>query len=554
MNSTVDLNGLVPADGQFLSLMILNVIACGCWIVLLLLSRRSWYKSSWKIVGTYVVFALLCNVYFIIRLGGQANDSDTALMSVIIYSTQQTDKFTGTTAMYPHGLGYTAIVEFIVDLTGFTVASVQRLVMPFLVSILMPPIFFACYRIILKNHRIALFATLLILLQSDIMLVMWRGSHEMFTWMFGFASIASVYQWNRYRMPRFILVHLLFSIAMIATNYVFAAALWACLVLGGAIAGSLERVKKWRMGQQSNNSESMVFIGLGALNLLFTIIFARLVYTPASEGISLFTQIIDTVKSIFIEGSETENQYDTFAVLWWQNTQTYLMLTLINWSILLIASFWWLARIWKWYQSSTYQLSFNYWLLPAIGIEMIFAFIADQAGILGGNFVIRLFPLLFLISIPIAAEALYFIYFRLRHRMMIVRPAVMLLMAYATLALLIKVPNDPTVNTKWFFATTAEDQAIDWIIERDPNSVIWTGLDERFESDLKIDQPQAFINYDIEIVWGAIPRLTPQYIIESELEQFRISHLSLEQPFKTSEVLQLYDNGEVQIYVIEDEN
>lgn len=515
--------------------MMAIIVSCMLFLLQLILSKKTWRTGSHQVIIGCMMFALLSYGFFIMRLDGQLADSDTALMSVISYATGESGSFVDSGASYPHGAGYLAITSTLVQLTDLSVADVQRYLYPLISALLLPPIIFMTYRTLLKQITPALLGTVLLLLQTDFIWVTWRGSHERFTWAFGLTLLYLAVRYQKDKNKLQIATYLLVGLAMITTNYVFAFAFNGMLLFAGLTASLVER----------NRTRWQPVILLSVLNISMAIIFARIIYTPADEGIIAFSEIIDRVYALIFEGQSSPTS--TAAVLWWQNPIIFILLTALNWFVLGIASCWWVYRVQQVVRQQGHQLAVQYWLFPAIGLALFTTLLTDRAGILGGNFFIRLMPLLFIISVPIAAEALHLARYRWRHYPRLVRVTSLTIVTYFVIVLLIKVPSEPSLNTKWLVTTTDEDQAMRWVIEENPNSIIWTGLDERFESDEKIENPSAFTDYFLEIVWGEEPRLLPDFYVLSEQEQERFEQVDKSAPDMLN-LDQVYDNGAVQIY------
>ncbi|HEX2184411.1 MAG TPA: hypothetical protein VHN78_02755, partial [Chloroflexota bacterium] len=129
-----------------------------------------------------LIYGLVAAAYFVLRPAGHWSENDTALVTEGIAGVVRAQRLLppdGTA--YPNGYAYQAVAAFILGFTGLEVSSFQQLLSPFLMACVMLPVAWIAYRELTGGAAGATLASLLLLLQPELLFVTLRGSHEKIT-------------------------------------------------------------------------------------------------------------------------------------------------------------------------------------------------------------------------------------------------------------------------------------------------------------------------------------------------------------------------------------
>jgi hypothetical protein len=190
------------------------------------------------------------------------------------------------------------------------------------------------------------------------------------------------------------------------------------------------------------------------------------------------------------------------------------------------------------------------WLLYAgFAGEIVIAAILDFAGVLAANMQLRILPGLVIVAVSLAARGLSHLLNwsapRRINRFLVAVCA--LIIAWSSLASLLKVSNEPLLSNKWSFYSVAEETSMGWIGERLGSFQIWAGLDERLcnlHTVLRPSSPEPTSRYLCDAV---VPEPSVRYFLFSETEQLRYGRFDLALPVVGDANL-VYDNGQAHLY------
>ena len=253
---------------------------------------------------------------------------------------------------------------------------------------------------------------------------------------------------------------------------------------------------------------------------------------------------------------ELVNPYN-YVTSTWTSPLVYFALTFFNWLILGVASLTWIVVMWRFWRHklNPHQhgtLLFLCLAFAAFSIQVVVSAFADLSGSIGANLQVRLFTPVMMFGVPLAAIGVFTVVQRVQLPTRL-RPVIVTLVAIAFLyfefAALSKAANEPLFSNKWVFITRPEQATATWLSRYGISGSIWTGVDERYRSDLHVVSTLLQDDADKQMQLYNGSSLNTDYYVWSEVERARWIRLNLYMPnvLLSSRHL-IYDNGSTQIY------
>ena len=497
-----------------------------------------------------VLCALLVPTYVAIRFAGRWLDVDAARLTRASRGVNDEGRLVPTTWAYPFGFVYPALNAFLAQVGGASVETLQTLVQPYLIALLVP-IAFVAFRALTENTGIALLATLMLCLQPEFVFEAVRSSHGKVTYAL---ALGTLYVLGRSlaasarTFARWVILFYILAFGLIASNSFFASS----YVFGIAFAFVGGLVLQWRRtgagSQRTSRLRRLLYTALSCSLLLF--MFQFYLYPPGTQQVFFFKTSLQRLAGFFLDLEVTASPY-AYVGSTWPSTGVYVLLTMFNWAILLLSFVVWCAQGWKllWRGEQTSTVPAFLWLLyTAFAALLAGAVVLDLGRVLSANLQVRIFPHLMLVAIPLSATGVSWGIRNLGRRGPATRWAVAISLAacvtFFSAACLIKVTNDPLVSNKWGFHSYAEGTSVSWIRDHVRYASVGIGLDDRV-------YPLAVTYTDWPVIslrslWGAADPSTRYYLVSDITEAWR-ARPGLSLPDVDAD-MQLYDSGQVQLY------
>jgi hypothetical protein len=499
-----------------------------------------------------VLYAWAVYGYLTLRFDGSWGESDTSIMTRIIYYSDLSNSVIDSPLSYTNGFTYTALSMLILKLTGIPLQTLQQVVYLVLAGAI--PLFaFAAYRALTRSSAIAFLAVFLLYVQPDFLWVTWRGSHEKVTWTLVLVLLLiSARSFNVREQPgmlaRYVLLFYGVALGLICTNAFFALSFVNMLTLSFLGGTLLFMFAERRTTVEPDLRRHVQRLGYAALScsLLVYIVTFHL-YPPLSNSLSILNTLVERLSAIFLNIEVAANPYTSATNIWWINSQVYLAVTALNWLILLISFVTWANRLWRLARHRQMDFPLLLWIIyPTFMAQLVVSTIVDLAGVLGGNFQVRIFTPVMLTAIPIAAIGVHGFLSRgtqaRRLALALAGSACAMLFAAASL---LKASNEPLLNNRWLLLDPTERAAGSWLIDHANYTVVWTGMDERVREGMYLYYPQV---RQEDIWWDAYtPDANTRYYLFSQVEQIRWLRMGRALPYFDPHNL-IYDNGTTQIY------
>jgi len=520
--------------------------------------RRTSQTSTQLLLLGLILLALSNYSYLVLRFVGQWNEGDTARITRSLYYAQQAHSVVDAPWAYTNGMGYTAVSLFVLEVTGLSPQTLQSIVFPLIMAVV-PIVVFVFYRALIGRTREALLATLFVYIQPEFLWVTWRGSHERLIWILTFITfflLAKSFLDRRFaKVTRFVLLFYLVVFALISTNAFFASSFINAVLLN--FGGGLILLTLWRFHDTSavlgvsNQIRRLLYVAGACIVLLYIFIFQ--IYPPAGGALNALRTLIESISALLLNFDVvSSNPYDYVRTAW-TSTGVFIVLTLFNWIVLLSSLLVWIGGLSVFTRHGNALKERNLpplllWLMyPSFALQLAVSAITDFAGVLGGNFQVRLFTPMLLIAIPLAAMGLVGLLKALRIKWMrrAVVGVIAMGMLWFSMAALLKAANDPLLSNRWTFSTVPEKAAGDWAITHINGATVWTGIDERLVEAPIFYHPDLAVR-DVRFD-GFIPEPTTRYYLISSLEALRAARQGVSLPYVDNEEL-VYDNGEVSVY------
>jgi len=516
-------------------------------------ARQEWQDAAE--IAVLFLLILLIATYVLLRYRGLWGEADTSGFTWFIRSILETGQLTPQAAgTYPNGYGYQALVVFLLNVSGLSLADLQVGVTMLLVVWLVFPAWLA-YRELTGTGRGATLATAFLLVQPEFLFAALRGTHEKFTrglMLLGlYLLIRSLRsRRNPARFMALVLVFCLTIYGMITFNTLLGISFMAALALALALSWLLQRY----------GCASFVVAGPAiqrlAYTLSITMILAFLVIFYAYPPAQFDLHVIDSVWArvvMLLRGSETpsSNPYATVTSAW-VSLPVYFAVRLANW-LLLAAS----AAIWMWQSArwlrrrqrprdATALLLWAFY--GAFACQGAVSVLVDMSGVLSSNLQHRIFPSFVMVAAPVVARWLIGTGWLSQRAMAgrVVHTGLGISIALLAILSTLKAVNEPLLSNKWMFYSSAEAAALEWAEETLAERPIWVGFDERLFASMTIRSGASKRN--AWLYWSSAGfYLRPENFLASDVIRSRGVRLSQPLPVEADSFV-TYDNGQAQIY------
>jgi hypothetical protein len=451
---------------------------------------------------------------------------------------------------YPNGYGCQAVSTFIVLLTGLPVSTLQQLVLPFTIVILIFPAY-ALYRELTGTVTGAAVATLILFLQPEFLFVVLRSTHEKFTRLLMMLALLLLLRSLKLRgRPMLFTMHvLLFYLAtygVIVSNNLLAASFIVAIMVamvGGWLAGRGTGAARFA---PEGIIQRLAYVS--GVSLMLAFLFTFYVYPPALHDIRVMKSLVDQVAAMLLN-VEARNPY-TQVEMGWVSLPAYFSVSLANWLMLGASLIVWVRQTVRWVirkQPPPNPAAWGWWLLyTSFASQEAVSIVVDLSGALSSNLQHRLFP-----SVGLVAGGLIAVEFfgPRAHRpawmssRWVWRIAVPLVAALVVLSML-KATNEPSLSNKWTFYTEPEIHAFRWADSHLSENSIWIGFDERLLTAYIISRGGVPPENNPDIA-SLEPEAT--YALISDVTKLRAGRLAKTLP-DVSRAALLYDNGSTGVY------
>jgi hypothetical protein len=488
--------------------------------------------------------AMLAGAYFVVRYQGRWAEADTGLMAHatrVVAETQQLAPIND--GVYSNGYGYQVVSTAIMAFTGLNIQTLQQIVYPLVAAFLVLPAW-VLYRELTGSSRAATLATLLLLLVPEHLFAIFRGSHERLDRAFVFTALWLLVRSIRLHRDRGMLAThvglvLLASYGLIATNALFGmsfvAALATALVLSWIALRGPAGVRPFAR----QTTPLLGWAALGAALLL--LVFIAFIYPPFASALRQLLAIPERLIVLITSGG---SGFDPYAALTsgWVSPTAFLLLSVMNFVLLLSSALIWLAHGWSWLRGGK-PASTGIWLLwllyAAFAVQGAAGIVSDRTGALQGNVQYRIFALFAPFAAPLVADALIRWQPSAWPRRVLAGA-----LTVTTVLALTKATLDPTLSNKWLFYSADEIQALRWADAHQRGVTTWLGPDDRLESAYQLE-----VGYPTDGNKWRSGEATPDSstVVISEAITGLAARLGMAIPPVDARNL-VYDNGEVQLF------
>ncbi len=569
-------------------------------------------RGYWYWLGP-LLMVMLATWYFIGRYQGYWAEIDsTAFTNMIRVFRSEGRLIPQGGEAYPHGFGYQAISTFVVSLTGIQVVTLQQVVYPLIVPLMVFPAW-ALYREFTDSPRGAAIATALLFTQPEFLFVVLRSSHEKFTRTFILLCLLLLTRSLHLRdNTRLFTLHVaLFYIcvfALIAGNVgiAFSFQIAIALALAGALiykqvlwlrepvlrwlvvwlnvvlarlqplpgrlrwpAGQrVARLLAWRVpapgpGQpfDSHVIQRLAYVMLISIGMVY--LFVNYIYPPARDSLGLVQQVVapeepeaeKTSKPSQQEEEPEDNSphYEQHITFDWRHPALFVILGLGNWIILLAASLIWVWRGLRWFWSGWMEgsqaVGLLWFLYPAFAAQIVLSVVADSSGSPGGNALQRIFPSVSMFAVALVGGALA--NWRPRRLARVVHGAVVGGMFLIAMLSIFKATNEPLFRNKWTFYRPQEMTAMVWTdAHLRSRAQVWTEIEERLSVAFRTVRGISSNNDSPN--FERFPSIYPP---TDQMRDILVTDVTRMRSSRTGipvplpfDAFRVYDNGEAQLY------
>jgi hypothetical protein len=510
-----------------------TALRSGPWVILLLL------------------FGLLVAGYYVLRYHGLWMETDSATITLTIESVRKQAVLLPTRWSYQNGFGYQAVSTTLFFATGLTTQTLQTIVYPFLAAAGLSLTSFLFFREVLRDHRAAALASMILIFQPDILFVTMRGSHEKMTWPLMMLALAFLYRsfgQPLRKMVVYVVLYYLVVFALDTTNVFFGSVFLVAVVLSMTLGFFLFRFWPTRPPPLPRQDvQRLMYISLSGGILIF--IFIMYLYPPALANLRMMQGILNQISALLLSFEIKAQPYGSIT-LSWINPQVYLLLTAFTWLLIAASFLEWLRHGWKMLKGQAARglvENLDWLLYTGFAIQIAVSILVDFSGALSANMQLRLFPSFTIMAIVLLVRSLRRIFtassLQINPRRVILWSSAVL-SAWFTLATVLKATNDPSLCNKWTFYLPPDKAALHWVDGHLRKEDFWNGIDERLNTIYNFyylldSQGENTFRY------GNVNPVT-RFVLATELDRLRMKRLGITM-LPVSYWDQLYDNGQAQV-------
>lgn len=494
-----------------------------------------------------VIFSIVTGLYWTVRYGGRAMEVDATRLTLAADGIYHEGRLV-TPKAYPGGFGYPAQLTFISNLLDISVQDIQLNASIWLFVVGLAA--FIAYRELLEQPLAAGLATLLLLVQPDFLFYILRGSHEKTTWLYALLMLFLLARSYRAaqdpkRLVIYILSFYLVFMAMAAGNAYFASTFVAALAASFSLGWLLSHWKSFKSSPfasaQARVSRLLV-ISLACFVIVF--VFISYIYPPALSYFYTLADMADRVKSLLLGSHPIEQPYG-YVETAWRSPGVYLALTGIQWIVAVTS-----IIAWLWAARRLVKADSKGWLVwlmyTGFGFQLAIAIVADLSGSLSTNTIVRIFTPFTLFSVSLAANLIIHCFNQLSFKKQRVAfGALAILVAYATVASLLKVTIDPVVGNQWIFYTPRELKAVLWTDENVKSQQVW--LDTSYSMFYVLSFWEGYSWKPANSYVYGLSSSPEPYILISDIRRIEAARSGIGLP-STIGYNRIYDTGDVQLF------
>ena len=512
------------------------------------------YRSPGVFLAALATYVFLLAGYIGMRFAWHSLDIDAIKLTALSGNVLAEGTLSPASGGYAYGYAYPALNTFLAHLTGVPLETLQTVVQPFLV-VLLVPMTYSAYRCLIGSAPVALLASLLLFLSPEFLFEATRSSHAKVTWLLALTTLFVLARSFRTvdsprQLATWVVLLYLAAYALISSSSFFASG----YIFGIAIAFAASYIIPYLTRSRGIVSPAMRRLSyVTASTAMLVFLFVFYLYPPAVDALWSLRWTLDQL-SVFIlnvEPAPATNPY-TYVQSTWLSTPVYLALTAFNWIILLLSFAVWLHRGWlllvRRVAMPPHRLLV--WLLYAsFGLLMVISVVADVAGVLSANLQVRLFPHFLLVGIPLAGEAIVAsVQWARRSRVAVMGKlapvSLVVLISYFSLASLLKITNEPLLSNWWPLYTVQERLSVEWIGDYVRLNQVWFGRDSRLFA-----LATAYGEWEPEEIgvdWSATP-VRSRYVLMSEISERRSARMETALP-DIRGYNKIHDAGESELY------
>ena len=498
-----------------------------------------------------LLYGLALAGYYVARYRGMWMEGDTSHITRTIEVMQKEGTLSPPGGAYVHGFGYQATAVMLLSATGLAPQALQTLIYPFVALLALGLASQAFYARMARDRNVAILASLLLLLQPDVLFVTLRGSHEKLGWPLMMIALILLYRSIGQPVRKIaVYVSLFYAavFAMIAVNVFFASTFLTAVVLGLILGLIILAFLRRRERLLPTDLSRLVYVTASGGILVF--VFLTNIYPVALSNLRLLRTIAEQVSALLLSFEIRAQPYE-YISFGWTSPRVYLGLTIFTW-LLIVGSFAeWLRRgrrILDGRDALSLRESLDWLLYAGFALQVAVSIVVDFAGVLSSNLQLRVFPGFTVLAAGPFARGIWRVTSRRWFQGRIRRVGLVLALlavVWFALASVFKASNEPSFSNKWGFYSWPEDASLRWTDEYLRFATVWTAFDGRLSA--------AFAsNYGYRSTGGntyAAITFKPEdrYVLFSESERWRGLRLGLAMPAVAS-WNRVYDNGDVYLY------
>jgi hypothetical protein len=505
-----------------------------------------------------LLMILLVALYTRVRIDGWIAGTDTANNMIFINTVVDSGRLdpTGTGhAVYNSGHAYSSFVTFVTLVTGLSVVHIQVFLSALLAPVIIIPIWLT-YREFLKDTSTATLATAILLVQPELLFVMMRGTHELFTralmliCLFLLVHSLRTAQSAGQLAPLVVGVYLA-AFGVMAYNNLIGTSFILAIGLSLGLAWFIMRPNLFTLRPIAASKSVLLRLGFATvICLILAFLYMMYLYSPALSTVAALDRFGDRAAVLALDVEQTEELQNPYQQInfAWTNPWIYVVVVLPNLALLGVSALIWLGMTFRWLLFKQRPKEVHILLLwlfyGAFGFIGVLSIVADLVGGIANNLQHRSFPAFGLLAAPLIA---YQISAWRSHRPILKHALTAVLLVvlpcFAILAIL-KATNEPLISNNWKFVTPAELAAAEWANTALSEQPLWTGFDTRIFNGYRIhtnDTSPAII-FDREDVDST----TRDFLI-SDVIQLRSLRLGVPLPIQPDSFV-VYDNGQANVY------
>lgn len=491
------------------------------------------------------LYVLLVITFIQVRFTGQWIDADATNLTLLSQNVFQEARLIPRSGAYPFGYAYSALNTFLAHLTGLSITSIQNTLQPFLIMLLVAPAY-AAFHALSEDRVVAGLATLLLFLQPDFLFETVRSSHAKLTWLLALTvlfllSRSMADRSNRESLHRWVLLFYLATLGLLSSSIFFGSSYILAFIFAFLATQFLSRLPTTQTFSIPHNVRRLSYVTMVSFTLVFLMMFY--LYSPSLSQLQQLTTIMDQISSLLLGVENIGANPYAYVGQAWNSTFTYLLLTSLNYVILLTSFLGWLEIGRRLIRGQQIQVSrFLLWLFyTSFAGLLAFSIVIDVAGVLSSNMQVRLFPHLMVIAIPLASLTLVDLLQALRSMPRAYQSTLLglifLVPLFSAFSVL-KATNDPLVGNQWLFQTSQERQALEWAKGRVQNTTLWIGPDNRLRALVSAESTWA--QNRVRVVYQ--PQDETRYYLLSDVIRARATRMGTSVPDVFSRH-RVYDNG-----------